>query len=137
MALTRSVTFDSATQNSMMCVRVQIMDDELANELDEQFSVSLVSASMIRSSESCITIVDNDGEILDHTDHTMILLISLWYYVEYAVPEFSLTPLAINAMEGNDISVEVCIAISGSIARNVIVTAETAPKAGAANQATG
>ena len=49
----------------------------------------------------------------------------------------SLTPLAINTMEGNDTNVEVSIAISGSIARNVIVTAETAPKAGAANQATG
>ena len=76
MALTRSVRFDSATQNSM-CVRVQVLDDELANESDEQFSVSLVSASMISSSESCITIVDNDGEILDHTDHTSIFMISL------------------------------------------------------------
>ena len=56
------------------------MDDELANEPNEQFSVSLVSASIFRSSETCITIVDNDGEILDHTDHTytfMIPLISL------------------------------------------------------------
>ena len=61
----------------MMCVRVQIIDDELAIELNEQFSVSLVSASMIRSSETCITIVDNDGEILDHTDHTNIFMISL------------------------------------------------------------
>ena len=77
MALTRSVIFDSVTQNPMMCVRVQIIDDELAIELNEQFSVSLVSASMIRSSETCITIVDNDGEILDHTDHTNIFMISL------------------------------------------------------------
>ena len=37
----------------------------------------------------------------------------------------------------NGTSVEVCIAISGSIARNDIITAETAPKAEAANQATG
>jgi hypothetical protein len=40
-------------------------------------------------------------------------------------------------MEGNDTEVQVCIIISGSIARNVVVIAETAPKAGAANQATG
>ena len=70
----------SVMQNPMMFVCVQIMDDELANESNEQFSVSLVSASMIKSSKTCITIVDNDGEILDHTDQTntfMILLISL------------------------------------------------------------
>lgn len=53
------------------------MDDELANEPNEQFSVSLVSASIFRSSETCITIVDNDGEILDHTDHTYTFMISL------------------------------------------------------------
>ena len=38
----------SVKQNSMMCVRVQIINDELANESNEQFSVIIVSASMIR-----------------------------------------------------------------------------------------
>ena len=60
----------------MICGQVQIMDDEVANEANEQFSVSLVSAiptSVFRSSETCITIVDNDGEILDYTDHSNTL----------------------------------------------------------------
>lgn len=52
------------------------MDDELANEANEQFSVSLVSAiptSVFRSNETCITILDNDGETLNHTDHSNTL----------------------------------------------------------------
>ena len=67
----------SVKQNSMMCVHVQIINDELANESNEQFSVIIVSASMIRSSKICITIVDKNGEILDHTDHTNTFMISL------------------------------------------------------------
>ena len=50
---------------------------------------------------------------------------------------FSLTPVAITVTEGNVTEVEVCINISGSIDRNVVVTAETGPKAGASSQATG
>lgn len=53
------------------------------------------------------------------------------------VPEFSLTPLAVSVTEETNTEVQVCIVISGSIARSVTVTAETAPKAGATNQATG
>lgn len=68
--LTIQATFTPETQ--MMCDRVQIINDDLANELDEQFSVSLISAvptSVFRSSETCITIVDSDGETVDHADH--------------------------------------------------------------------
>lgn len=64
---------DEASQ--MMCGLVQIIDDMLAYEPDEQFSVSLVSATPIgvfRSDESCITIMDNDGESLEHTDLSSI-----------------------------------------------------------------
>ena len=66
---------DEASQ--MMCGRIQIIDDLLAYEPDEQFSVSLVSATptgVFGSNETCITIMDNDGESLDHTDLGNILL---------------------------------------------------------------
>lgn len=124
----------------MMCDRVQIINDDLANELDEQFSVSLISAvptSVFRSSETCITIVDSDGETVDHADHNNAAWIPLISTLIFIVPEFSLSPLAVNATEGIDAEVQLCITISGSIARNVVVTAETASKPGATNQATG
>ena len=41
----------SVKQNSVMCVRVQIMDDELANESNEQFSVNFSSYEMLREWE--------------------------------------------------------------------------------------
>ena len=59
-----------------MCNNVRIIDDELANEPDEQFLVSLTNADPIGVfglNETCITIIDNDGESLDHTEHSNIL----------------------------------------------------------------
>ena len=52
------------------------------------------------------------------------------------VPEFNLTPNTISVTESN-MDVQICITLSGSIDRNVIVTAQTTPKVGARNQATG
>ena len=63
-------------------------------------------------------------------------MITIDLFVKITVPEFSLTPLAITVTEDNT-GVQICITISGSIDRNVVVTAQTAPKAGASNQATG
>ena len=53
------------------------------------------------------------------------------------VPEFNLAPLAITVTEGNVSEVEFCITLDDSIDRNVVVSAETGPKDGAANQAIG
>ena len=58
------------------------------------------------------------------------------FYIYFTVPEFSLTPL--NTVVPENISdVEVCIVLNGSLASNVVVTAETGPKSGASDQATG
>ena len=54
---------DGSTQE--LCGYVPIIDDYIGNEPDEEFSVTLVSASPygdFGDSESCITITDNDGE---------------------------------------------------------------------------
>ena len=48
----------------------------------------------------------------------------------------SLTPRTIEVFE-NASEVQVCITIDGSLARNVVVTADTVPMAEATNQATG
>lgn len=74
-ARTLQATF-TPESDVMMCDRVQILDDELANEPNEQFSVSLVSAipdGVFRSSETCITIMDDDGETIDYTDCSNVL----------------------------------------------------------------
>lgn len=52
------------------------------------------------------------------------------------VPEITLTPRSIIVLE-NTGEVQICISIDSPIARNVIVTANTGPKSGAVNQATG
>jgi hypothetical protein len=63
------VTFEptavSETAAEMMCGTIPIIDDAIAGEPDEQFSVRLISANPVGSfaddaSESCITILDND-----------------------------------------------------------------------------
>ena len=60
---------------------------------------------------------------------------SLVFYPQ-TVPEFNLVPENIRVVE-NDAEVEVCIILVGTLARNVVVTAETGPKSGALNQASG
>ena len=54
-----------------MCGNVRIIDDAVAMEPDEQFSVRLISADPVGNfaedaSESCITILDNDDGKLRH-----------------------------------------------------------------------
>lgn len=54
---------DVASQT--LCDNIQIFDDELANEPNEEFSLSLQSANptgVFVLNETCITIIDNDGE---------------------------------------------------------------------------
>lgn len=60
---------------------------------------------------------------------------SLVFYPQ-TVPEFNLVPEDITVVE-NDIEVEVCVVSIGTLARNVVITAETGPKSGALDQATG
>ena len=58
------VTFEPMG-SSRICRNVQIIDDELSNEPDEQFSVALTNANPVGVfgvSESCITITDDDSE---------------------------------------------------------------------------
>lgn len=62
------VTFEPTAGSEtaeMMCGNVCIIDDVVAMEPDEQFSVRLISADPVGNfaedaSESCITILDND-----------------------------------------------------------------------------
>ena len=54
----------------------------------------------------------------------------------HAVPEFSIDPPMRNVTEPEGM-VEICITTDSPLARNIVVTAETGPKSGAANQATG
>ena len=62
--MTFLVTFEPMG-SSQICRNVQIIDDELSNEPDEQFSVALTNANPVGvfgASESCITITDDDSE---------------------------------------------------------------------------
>ena len=52
------------------------------------------------------------------------------------VPEFNIGPPMVNVTEPEGM-VEVCITTNSPLARNIVVTAVTGPKSGAANQATG
>ena len=51
-----------------LCGNVPIIDDTVANEPNEEFSVTLVSTdpsgARFGDKESCITIIDNDGEYI-------------------------------------------------------------------------
>ena len=68
------VTFEPTAGSEtaeMMCGNVRIIDDAVAMEPDEQFSVRLISADPVGNfaedaSESCITILDNDDGKLRH-----------------------------------------------------------------------
>ena len=53
-----------------------------------------------------------------------------------AEPEFNIDPPMVTVPEPDGM-VEVCITTDSPLARNIIVTAVTGPKSGAANQATG
>ena len=57
-------SLDEALQ--MTCVPLPIIDDEITNEADEQFSVVLRSVSpegiTISDTEACVTIIDDDGK---------------------------------------------------------------------------
>lgn len=54
----------------------------------------------------------------------------------HAVPEFNIDPPMRNVTEPEGM-VEICITTDSPLGRNIVVTAVTGPKSGAANQATG
>lgn len=56
-----------------------------------------------------------------------------------AVPQFTISPLNITVIEGDNSTLEVCVMRVGqtSLDRNIIVTVQTGPKDGAIAQATG
>ena len=56
-------------------------------------------------------------------------------YAQTTVPEFQIGPNT--QVNESTPDVEICITTSSSLGRDVVVTAETGPKRGAANQATG
>ena len=50
-----------------MCILLPIIDDLIANEANEQFSVALVDLTpmaVIDNNETCVTIIDNDGKYI-------------------------------------------------------------------------
>ena len=54
---------DEAEQ--MVCFLVPIFDDSIANEADEQFTVTLTDVSPVATvinNETCVTILDDDGK---------------------------------------------------------------------------
>ena len=66
----------------------------------------------------------------------LLLIFSFRYTMPRKVPEFTITP-SVTTVSEDDPSVEVCISSNTVFARDVAVTAETGPKSGALNQATG
>ena len=64
--ISREITIGPTTEVGRACVTIPIIDDELANEDDEQFSVGFdLSGSPFvtgRNAEACVTITDNDGK---------------------------------------------------------------------------
>ena len=69
------VTFQPSSDDGSpqtLCGIVPIINDMIGNEPDEEFSVRLISASPdgdFGDSESCITIIDDDGGLV-HAPHT-------------------------------------------------------------------
>ena len=65
---TLMLTFEPSDEGTTqrMCGDVPILDDMIGNEPDEEFSVTLVSTdpsgARFGDRESCITIMDDDGE---------------------------------------------------------------------------
>ena len=63
---TITVTFMPSGVSQRLCGNVPIIDDTTAGEPNEEFSVTLVSSDppgvRFGDRESCITIIDNDGE---------------------------------------------------------------------------
>ena len=58
-----SLTFVPSDQ--IKCTNIQILDDEITNEPDEQFSMTLTSATPFgdfSNTTAVITITDNDGK---------------------------------------------------------------------------
>ena len=57
--------FMPSSDGQKLCGKVPIIDDMLANEGNEQFSVRITSISNPRvggqNSETCVTIIDDDG----------------------------------------------------------------------------
>ena len=64
--ISREITIGPTTEAGRACVTIPIIDDELANEDDEQFSVGFdLSGSPLvagTNAEACVTITDNDGK---------------------------------------------------------------------------
>ena len=54
----------------------------------------------------------------------------------HTVPEFNIDPPMRNVTEPEGM-VEICVTTDSPLGRNIVVTAVTGPKSGAANQATG
>jgi hypothetical protein len=64
---TLMVTFTPSVGGQMVCGNVPITDDNLGNEGDELFSVTITSVSSEKvmigpNQESCVTILDDDSE---------------------------------------------------------------------------
>ena len=60
------LTFEPSADGRTLCGNVRIIDDKLANEGNEQFSVTITSISGSRvdvgpNDETCVTIIDDDG----------------------------------------------------------------------------
>ena len=50
-----------------ICIPLPIIDDLIANEADEQFSVVLIDVTPtanVGNNETCVTIIDNDGKYI-------------------------------------------------------------------------
>ena len=66
---TLMLTFQPSNDGQMLCGNVSIINDNLGNEGDELFSVVITNVSSNKvligpNNESCVTIVDDDGEYI-------------------------------------------------------------------------
>ena len=62
-----TLTFLPSDEPQVVCDAVRIIDDAIGNEPEEEFSVTLISASPEGSfgdNESCITIIDDDSKCM-------------------------------------------------------------------------
>ena len=137
------MTFEPSDESSQrLCSAVPIVNDMIALEPDEQFSVTLATATPVGrfdNNETCITIIDDDGKYMhiNYNIYQQDTVVSYnYHFLSQTVPEFNLPPLNIVVPEDTS-EVEVCITLNGSLASNVAVTAETGSKSGASDQATG
>ena len=138
-------TFMPTDQSSQrLCGDVTIINDMIGNEPDEEFSVRLISASPegnIDGQESCVTIIDDDGEYILHVQYSaaikffsvFISLASLYTQTVVGI-EFDTMDFTVNEDNG---TVFVCLTKNITTQGDITITFDAEEEAGVPNPADG